>query len=207
MLVLEGIPETVTIDFARNWVKPRVSEKRFKHIEGVAKEARRIAKASGCSAELAELAAWLHDSCKEFKDKELLEMALNLSVPVGPHEESSPHLLHGPVAAATVRKELKIKNEDLLSAIAEHTLGNVPMCRLSQVVFLADCLESSRPKQFTDPIWQALDIDNQVNLEAALVVATDLTLNHLIESGKPIHPRAVEMRNHFLCLARTSRAK
>ena len=60
----EGIPETLTLKAARQFVEPRVSEKRFAHIEGVAKFAKKIAEAAGVDPFLAELSGWLHDACK-----------------------------------------------------------------------------------------------------------------------------------------------
>lgn len=195
----KGVPEKITIDFVRAWIEPRVSTKRFKHIKGVAKVARQIAEKHKCDLFLAELSAWLHDACKEMKEKELVEAAQHFQIPFGEIEAKHGHLLHGPVAAALAKEELGITNSDLLAAIAEHTLGNTPMCPLSETLYLADCLEEGRSKSYTAPIWSALKIDEeQINVAHAIVVASDLGLVHLIESGKPIHPRTVEVRNFYM---------
>jgi HD superfamily phosphohydrolase YqeK len=93
---------------------------------------------------------------------------------------------------------LKIENRDLYNAIAEHTLGNVPMSGLSKVLFLADCLEESRPKAYTTPIWKALDMKGSCDLDRAIVVAIEEGFKHLMEDGKPIHPLSVEVRNFYL---------
>ncbi|MBY0358381.1 MAG: bis(5'-nucleosyl)-tetraphosphatase (symmetrical) YqeK [Candidatus Obscuribacterales bacterium] len=194
-----GVPEKITIDFVRAWVEPRVSAKRFKHIKGVAKVARQIAERHNCDIFFAELSAWLHDACKEMKEKELVEAACHFQIPFGEIEAKHGHLLHGPVAAAVAKEELGITNIDLLAAIAEHTLGNAPMCPLSETLFLADCLEEGRARSYTAPIWAALKIDEErINVPHAIVVASDLGLVHLIESGRPIHPRTVEVRNFYM---------
>jgi predicted HD superfamily hydrolase involved in NAD metabolism len=195
---MQGIPNKVKKEFLQNWMQPRVSEKRYKHVAGVAKVAKKIARAYGCDQELAEIAAWLHDCCKEVKDKELVVQAREFGIPVNEIEERYGHLLHGPVGAQVARRELGVTNEDVLNAVAEHTLGNVPMSKLSEVLFLADCLEESRPKDYTDPIWNALDIEHECNVEAAIVKASDLGILHLMETGRAIHPRTIECRNYYL---------
>jgi predicted HD superfamily hydrolase involved in NAD metabolism len=195
---MQGIPDKISLDFVKEWVQPRVSDKRLMHIKGVASVARKIAQVYGCDEDLAEFGGWLHDACKEFKPPVLVEKARELGINVLPLEAQQGHLLHGPVAAKVASTELGITNEDLLAAIAEHTLGNVPMCKLSEVLFLADCLEESRPRDYTGPIWTALAIDGELNVPKAMLVATELGLQHLLETGRPIHPLTIDVRNHYL---------
>ena len=195
---MNGIPENINHNFVREWVVPRISSKRFKHVEGVVKAAGKIAGAYDCDVYLAELAAWLHDACKETKDKVLVEQAREYGIPLDPVLEKQGYLLHGPVAAELVKRELGITHPELLAAIAEHTLGNVPMSKLSEVVFLADCLEESRPHDYTSPIWAALSIDDEINVARAMLTATDLGLLHLMETARPIHPLTVQVRNYYL---------
>src|SRR5207253_2139156 len=147
-----GIPASLTLQFAERWTKPRVSEKRFRHICGVVNVAQRIAERTGCDSYLAMLAAWLHDACKEMKDKELIRRAQEFGLKLHPIEKEYGHLLHGPVAAATVKSELGLECDLVLDAIREHTLGAAPMSELSKVCFLADCLEQGRPHDYTAPI-------------------------------------------------------
>jgi predicted HD superfamily hydrolase involved in NAD metabolism len=173
----------------------------LKHIEGVAATACALAKRAGCDIYAAELAGWLHDACKEIGSKELVAQAKEFGLAVHPVEEKNGHLLHGPVAAEVVRRDLGVADEEVLHAIAEHTLGAAPMSLLSKVVFLADALEPGRPADFAGPIWQALgDINSsadRLNIDRAIAVSCDLTLKDLIESGKTIHPRMVEVRNFY----------
>ena len=196
----EGIPGSLTLETAAGWVKPRVSEKRFRHITGVVEMARRFSPVAGCDSFLAELASWLHDACKEVKDRDLVARAERFGLPLTEIERAQGHLLHGPVAALTVKKELGVTNQDVLDAISQHTLGFVPMSPLSKVVFLADCLEPGRPVDYTGPIWLALDLEGKRDIDHALVVASDLAIVHLVKSGKPIHQRTVEVRNYYLSL-------
>jgi predicted HD superfamily hydrolase involved in NAD metabolism len=222
-----GVPATLTLDFAREWVRSRISEKRFRHTEGVAETARELAARSNCDEFLAELGGLLHDACKEVKDKELIARAKDFGLKLHPVEELNGHLLHGPVAAETVRAELGVSNNELLNAIAEHTLGAVNMTALSKVVFLADAIEPGRSREYVKPIWQALhpcvwpEPDETQNssqpvlyglealkltskvppdLDKAVLVACDLGLQDLIESQRYIHPKTVDVRNFYLSL-------
>jgi predicted HD superfamily hydrolase involved in NAD metabolism len=207
MVKAKSSSQLPSIEAARLWVQPRVSPWRLKHIEGVAATACSLARRAGCDVYLAELAGWLHDACKEIGSKELIAQAKQFGLVLHPVEEKNGHLLHGPVAAEVVRRDLDVTNEEILHAIAEHTLGAVPMSLLSKVVFLADALEPSRPADFTEPIWQALGngdhASGPVNLDRAIAVACDLTLKDLIETGKIIHPRMVEVRNFYWEAANT----
>lgn len=198
----DGIPENITLAFVEEWARPRISSKRFKHTEGVVSVGKEIAKAAKADVFLAQLCGWLHDACKEVKDKELVRLAREYGLELDPILESYGHLLHGPVAAEVAKRELGITNIEVYCAVAEHTLGNVPMTELSKIVFLADCLEASRPDSYTKPIWKALDLKGDVNLDAAVAVASDEGLKHLIEDKKSIHPRTVAVRNFYLPAAR-----
>ncbi|MBS1953484.1 MAG: bis(5'-nucleosyl)-tetraphosphatase (symmetrical) YqeK [Cyanobacteria bacterium SZAS-4] len=233
----DGIPYDFTLEKAEEWVRPRISEKRFSHIKGVAKVARELAEEAGCDIFLAELAGWLHDACKETKDRDLVIQAMQFGLQLTRLDKVSGHLWHGPVGAETIKRDLNITNELVLDAIREHTLGAVGMTDLSKVVFLADCLEASRPTDYTDPIWRALrgtepgvpseskdskakesnkahkkskkkqDEQAQVlDLDLAMLVACDLGLSQLIESGRVIHPKTVDVRNHYLEIIRERRS-
>jgi predicted HD superfamily hydrolase involved in NAD metabolism len=180
------------------WIAPRVSEKRYQHIEGVVAVAKKLALKAGCDVFAAEVAAWLHDACKEMKSDELVEKARLYYLALDPVLKQNGHLLHGPVSAEVAKRELGVANREILEAVAQHTLGAIDMSPLSKVIFLADCLEESRPSSYTQPIWQALDFDGEFNMDAAIVVAIDEGLKYLIEDKKAIHPKTVTVRNYYL---------
>ncbi|MBU6450426.1 MAG: bis(5'-nucleosyl)-tetraphosphatase (symmetrical) YqeK [Cyanobacteria bacterium REEB67] len=159
-IAVSGVPASLTLDFAREWALARVSKKRADHVVGVQKVGKKLARLAGLDRQdqfIVELACLLHDACKEFKDAKLVELAAAGGLQPNQVEQVNGHLLHGPVAALVVRDELAVSNEAVLAAITEHTLGNRPMSDISKIVFLADCLEESRPKDYTRPIWQALE--------------------------------------------------
>jgi predicted HD superfamily hydrolase involved in NAD metabolism len=196
----EQVGDTPSILAVQAWSKARVSQKRFKHITGVAQTAIQLAQVLNCDPYLAALAAWLHDACKETKPKDLIEQYRQFGLVPSAVEEANGHILHGPVAAELIKTSLAIKNVDVLNAIREHTLGAINMSLLSKVIFLADALEPGRPEEYTQPIWQALDLSGKANIDLAILVTLDLNLQHLLQARKTIHPKTVEARNYYLTL-------
>lgn len=205
------------LDKSISWVQERVTAKRFEHIKGVAKAGEYIAAKLPLNLDKDKLAlaCWLHDSCKELKSSELVLEAKRLGLNPSKFEVENAHLLHGPVAAMTAKEKWDIKDKDILEGIAEHTLGMAPMSVFSQVIYLADALEQSRPSDFVMPIWSELGlipyfesddnstleisrVDAELNLARAMLKASDASIDHLIKVQKPIHPRAVDVRNYFL---------
>lgn len=204
---IDGIPADLELDKVKKWVRSRVTDKRYKHIKGVADVGKSLAKACGVDELPVLLACWLHDSCKEIKSAELITMARAYGMELSTMDERNGHILHGPVASYVVQEQFGITNHDVLSGISEHTLGATTMTRISKVVYLADILEASRPEALTGPIWNALtrgggqeaiEMDTDVDLDGAILKASDLVIAHLLEKGKAIHPKAVDVRNHFL---------
>lgn len=212
---IKGVPEGLTLAKVAKWVEPRISKKRFAHVQGVVAVGQELSRLYGLNqAErfYVGLACWLHDSCKEMKDYELVEKARDLGIELTEIEKSSGHLLHGPVAARLVKKELKISNKAVLAAMSQHTLGATNMTEIAKIVYLADCLEASRPDDFTQPIWAALTggkgraqaVKGSIDVDKAMLVACDLSLEHLLKSRRPIHPLTVDVRNHFLGIVRAA---
>jgi len=206
-----------------SWVQERVTAKRFNHIKGVAQAGEYIASKLPLDLDKNKiaLACWLHDSCKELKASELVVEAKRLGLNPTLFEQENGHLLHGPVAAITCKEKWQIKDQDILDGIAEHTLGMAPMSLFSQVVYLADALEESRPEDFVMPIWSELGLEPyfesknnsplditksgaEQSLAKAMLKASDASIDHLLKVQKPIHPRAVDVRNYFLAKVKTA---
>jgi len=217
---IAGVPAILTLDYARDWALARVSKKRADHVLGVHKVGRQLAdmaEQDEDSRYMVELACLLHDACKEFKDTQLVALAEENGMQLSPLEKANGHLLHGPVAAFTVKSEFGLTNETVLAAISEHTLGNCPMSDISKLVFLADCLDETRPKDYTRPIWLALEggskddkkkktakKDTCVNIDNAMLVALDSSLAHVLATRRAIHPKTVDVRNYFLGIVRAA---
>jgi predicted HD superfamily hydrolase involved in NAD metabolism len=174
------------------WLRENVSEHRVNHILGVEAMSVELAQTHGLDVEKAALAGLMHDLAKYFKPQRLLDMAKAEGLKLDPVDLVNPHLLHADVGAIVARDSFQVTDPEVLSAIADHTLGRPEMSALSCVVFLADSLELGRGD---DPILQNLRLQSHQNLITAVWHTCDHGLQHLISAQKQIHPRTVRTRN------------
>jgi predicted HD superfamily hydrolase involved in NAD metabolism len=174
------------------WLRENVSEHRVQHILGVEATSIELAQVHGLDVEKAALAGLMHDLAKYFKPPRLLEMAKAEGLELDPVDLVNPHLLHADVGAIVARDDFHVQDPEVLSAIADHTLGRPGMSALSCVVFLADSLE---PGRGDDQILQDLRQYSRQNLIAAVWHTCDYSLQDLITARKQIHPRTIRTRN------------
>jgi predicted HD superfamily hydrolase involved in NAD metabolism len=178
-----------------DWLADNVPESRISHILRVEQMAVTLAQQHGLDEAKAAQAGLMHDLAKYFKPQRLLEMARQAGLSIDPVDETNPHLLHADVSAIVARNEFGVADEEILAAIANHTLGRPGMSALSCVVFLSDSLE---PGRGDTPALNTLRQASQHHLHQAVWMTCDYTLHHLIEKRRLIHPRAIATRNWFL---------
>lgn len=175
-------------------VKARLSVNRFEHSLKVAAEAERLAEKFGLDKKKAYLAGIVHDYAKGIAGDELLKMAEEFNLVDDEIYREVPDLLHAPVGAFLVKKELKIDDPEILSAVAKHTLGDIDMSLLDKVIFLADMIEPGRDF----PGIERLRCLTERNLDQAMLYALESTIRYCMERGRIIHPQTVAVRNLFL---------
>ncbi len=192
-------------------LKARLSKHRFEHTQSVAGTAITFAKAISNNpkykSELTdeylkkiELAGWLHDSCKELKANELLELAEFYGIEIYDEDRQSPNTLHARVGAAWIEEEYDILDPAILLAVRDHTLGSINMLSSAKIVYLADMLEPGRDAKDKSPELERLRklIFEEHDLDKALLEAMDTKIRDVIEGHKPIHPLSVVSRNSLL---------
>lgn len=177
------------------WLQDNVPQPRIEHILRVEQMAIDLAKIHGVDIEKAALAGLMHDLAKYFKSARLLEMARQANLPLDPVDEANPHLLHADVSAIVAQQEFGIQDTEILSAIANHTLGRPGMDALSCIVYLADSLEPGRGD--TNELNHLRQVAQQ-NLGQAVWLNCDASVQFLIQTQRLIHPRALLTRNWFL---------
>lgn len=119
----------------------------LRHVERVVHETRLLARTWDLDPERAELAAWGHDLFRAYPPEEQLRLARELGLRVAPDDERSPVVLHGPVAAAVLRERFRITDDEVLEAIASHTLGLERMSLLAKIILIADKVESAKRRR------------------------------------------------------------
>ncbi len=109
-------------------------------------------------------------------------------------DKKDPIILHAPLGAELVARELAIDDEEVYHAIALHTTGGVKMTLLDKVIYLADAIEPHRRYRGVDKLREA----TAVGVDFALLVAFDQSLLYLIEKKSWIHPNTIAARNDLL---------
>lgn len=179
------------------WLKQSVSEKRFSHIENVAKTAKKYAKKLGLDHYKAELSGWLHDCAKEMPSEKLLEIAKEKNIELDEIDLDSPHVLHARVGALIASEKFGINDSEVLGGIRCHTLAEPGMDKISMVVYLADATEPDRERKFAAPIRKTF---KEKGLEAAVLHTIEKKLLNVIEKGKKIHPITIKARNWLISM-------
>lgn len=167
------------------WLEAHVSPKRLDHILGVEKTAHALALHYREDAQKAAWAGLLHDLAKHFPPRKLLAEAQRFGLVVDPVCQKNPHLLHADIGAALAQELFGETDAQVLQAIANHTLGNPEMDRLSQILYLADWIEPMRKGPEVDHL-RTLAWDN---LEEATMLGCFYVLEDLSKNGQPVHPR------------------
>jgi len=130
--------------------------------------------------------AWLHDALRD-ADPE----SLRSRVPPAMSSLPGP-LLHGPAAAHRLRED-GVTDEEMLLAVAYHTLGHPELGMLGQALYAADFLDPGRDllNGWRDALRSRMpeELDDVIReLVAARIV-------HLVERGSPMRPETVGFWN------------
>lgn len=193
----------MNIDRALEMARVKMPAHRFQHCQGVADTARELAAEYGINPDQAYLAGLLHDYARDIPGDQLLDIAGAGGTVIDEIYRQVPDLLHGPAAAVLLRNELQIDDEEVLSAIKNHTLGGVGMNPLDQVLFIADMIEPGRDY----PGVEELRVLAKANLEQAMVYGLNSTIRYCLDRGVLLHPRTIEVRNYFLQRMKDAKGK
>lgn len=176
-------------------MRNNLSPKRVDHILGVVETAKQLADRYGVDPERAEWAALLHDYYK-WADKDAYREAVKNTVASSDMKLDratleSQELSHGWMAAHYLESALGFNDEEIYYAVATHTTGRPGMSALEKIIYMADRIEPGRThpgtKQLRELVFQDLD--------RAVYVAMNQTLEHLIQNHQYIHPRTLDARN------------
>lgn len=178
-----------------NWLQENVSSHRLQHILGVESTCINLARCHQLDEQQAAQAGLMHDLAKFFSPQKLLKIAASVNLPVDQVCLNYPHLLHAEISAVVAQREFKVRDPEILAAIANHTLGAPEMSKLSCVVFIADALE---PNRGDSEQLAAMRIVAQENLYKCVQQTSDYSLEYLLSKQKIIHPRTVLTRNWAL---------
>ena len=183
-----------------NWLKEHLSEERYLHSLGTMECAVELAEIFGQDKEKAKIAGLLHDCAKCFSKEELIKLIKDNIKDVLPSELDSPKTLHAPVSAYFAGEEFGVEDEEILSAIRWHTLGNCSMSEFEKIIFLADKIEPNmRPEAYRKEMFEILKTENGLN--KALFRCFSETIKSLVERKLSICQITIDVYNELLnCL-------
>ena len=184
----------LSFDEIQHRVSQWMVKKRFKHTLGVVEPATQLAKLYKLDVEKARLAALLHDCAKEMPLKEMQDLVKENNYKADEELLANGNLLHGLAGMIRAKLEFSITDSEILEAIRVHTTGKVGMSKLDKVIFLADYIEPNRDFPGVDELRNVAKKD----LNKAVLLGFDNTINHLIEQHLSIYPLTIICRNDVL---------
>ncbi len=158
---------------------------RFAHSLAVALTARHLAQRNGVNALKAEKAGLLHDCAKCYSLQDMQDIAKSRNLTEDPMFLNSAALLHSVVGASVAGEVYHIADPEILEAIAVHNTGIPGMSRLSMCVCLADYIE---PTRAPFPGLEEIRALAGLSLEKALLLSLEHTADHVLSTGKSLHP-------------------
>ncbi|MBR6722000.1 bis(5'-nucleosyl)-tetraphosphatase (symmetrical) YqeK [bacterium] len=175
------------------WLKENLNEERYEHSLGTADSAKMLAEIYGQDSEKAYVAGLLHDCAKCFSTEKLLEI-IEANLDIEEAEKENYKTLHAPVSAFIAQTEFGVEDEEILSAIRWHTLGNTNMTVFEKIIFLADKIEvRTREEWYAAPIRVFLNEEN--GLTKAILQCYKQTIKSLVDRDLKICPLTIEIYN------------
>ena len=177
----------------QEYIKNKLSEKRYYHSIGVMERSRQLALKFGADLEIAEKIGIAHDVAKEMSEEEKLQYVKDNNIEIDDTEKENTGLLH-----AKIGKDISIKKfgftESMGEAIANHTTGNKNMDIYSKILFIAD--RTSKDRNFEDLQYLNQLVDE--GIDKAVLYILDKKIKLQIEKRASIHINGIIARNYLL---------
>ena len=174
-------------------VKARISEKRFRHTEGVIKRAIEYAEVYGVNIEDVKYAALAHDIAKEISMEESLKLIEKYNIELDDIEKINFNLIHAKIGAEIVKEKYGF-NEDIINAIRFHTTGRENMSVLEKIIFLADATEEGRTYEELDMLVNMIKKD----IDEGMIYTLKWTFNDITNKRFLLHVDSVKAYNFLV---------
>lgn len=187
----------ISTDKILEWLKANLDEKRYNHSVGTAECAKMLAKKFSLEEDKAYIAGLLHDCAKCFSNEKLLDI-INSNLPdVSEDEKASYKTLHAPVSAYISQTEFGVTDNEIISSIRWHTIGQMNMTDFEKVIFLADKIETkTRKPEYRNKIAPYIEEENGLN--KAIFACYKETIKSLCERNLRICPLTIDIYNKLL---------
>ena len=176
------------------YLKKNLKTSRYEHCLGVRDSAVLLARKYKVDENKARLAGLIHDCAKNLKDEEILDLVRKQDLEISEVCFKSPQIMHGLAGAIVAKNIFKVIDEEVLNAITYHTTGRKNMTALEKIIYLADFIEPGRDFFGVETLRVLASKD----LEKALFLAFDNTINFVITKGELLHLDTVIARNDII---------
>lgn len=174
-------------------VAKTMTEERLGHVLRVEETALKLAECYEADLEKVSLAALIHDIAKQQEDSEMRDVIISENLDLELLQFGNA-IWHGPVGAVLARRQFDIEDEEILDAIAFHTVGAPEMNRIAQILFVADYIEPGRD---FDGVEKARELAKD-SLDATIHYQIKETIRKLMLDKRKIYPRAIETYNSWI---------
>lgn len=143
----------------RLYTQKSVKPKRYEHCVRVAEMMARLCRTYSLDEHKGYLAGIGHDMCKDLPAEKMIELAKKDGKEITDLEYASVALLHGRAAAVLFKEKFKVRDKELLEAVANHISGFIGMSDFSKCLFIADKIEPGRPQSTDEYRKKVLSLD------------------------------------------------
>ncbi len=186
---LRGLP----FDRLRVYSLALHDEKRVPHVIGCCATAARLARRWGADDRLAARAGILHDVTKALSRPAQLHLCEKYGIITSEFERDHYKLLHARTGAA-VAGYIFGESKAVVDAIYWHTTGKAKMTLLEKILYIADYME---PNRSFDGVKKMREL-TETDLDAALLLGFQMSIDLLESEGKPLDRFTVEARDYLL---------
>lgn len=160
---------------------------RVAHVLGCRDTAVELAKRWGANVTDAARAGILHDITKAIDGPLQLTLCRAYGKILNDFSRKYPKTLHA-LTGSLVAERIFGENEAVVSAIRSHTTGKAGMNLLETIIYVADYMEPNRDFPGVEKLRKLAYTD----LEAALKLGLEMTLEHLKQQGSEVSPESRE---------------
>ena len=169
-------------------------KKRYIHSTLVAKTAYQLAQTYEVDVFDATVAGLLHDWDKVLDNEETLLRATNYGIKLSDTPIDCLPFFHGPLAACELPHIFSGISDEVLHAIAVHTIACEDMSPLDMVIFIADAIEPNRNGEVIENLRTMV---GKVSLEELFFQTFTAGLIFVLQSGRHFYGGASSIYNHF----------
>jgi len=196
--VLDYIREHRLYDTRTNWknlpmedlekvVISLLNPNRVAHVLGCRDTAVELAKHWGANEVDAARAGILHDITKAIDGPLQLTLCEAYGKILSDFSRKYPKTLHA-LTGSLVAERIFGENEEVVSAICHHTTGKADMTLLQKIIYVADYMEPCRDFPGVEDLRNLAFTD----MDAALKLGLEMTLEHLARQGAEVSPESRE---------------